>query len=217
MKIDIKFYVEDTGIGIPDDKHDQIFELFRQIEDANTRVYGGTGIGLTISHKLVEILGGKLWFASEVGKGSIFYFTIPFTGDPKSLIPKDDGQKVVLIVEDDESSFEFLKFMLTNKNYRVIWASRGLEAIKICQERSIDLVLMDINMPGMNGYEATAVIKEKFPDLPIIAQTAYAVLGDKEKAIDAGCDDYIPKPIKRKELNKLLKKYLGEMTKKPTS
>lgn len=221
----LKFFVEDTGIGIPENKQELIFDVFRQLDDTHTRVYGGTGIGLSISKKLTEFLGGKIWLESEEGKGSTFYFTIPYTklkssDKPDEIeisviaksIPLENNtpmEKTILIVEDDEASFEFLKILLENKGVTTYWAKDGKESIKYCKENpDIDLVLMDINMMNMNGYTATKKIKKFRPDLPIIAQTAYAIAGDREKAFDAGCDDYISKPIKKEILMEKIGKWL---------
>jgi len=213
---ELKFFVIDTGIGIPKDKQKLIFDIFRQVEDTDTRKYGGTGIGLSISKKLSQLLGGDIWIESEKGRGSSFFFTIPMeqsiavntsitNGNDLKGNPKDN---IILVVEDDEPSFEFLKVILSKSGYKIIWALNGEEAVTICKENmDIDLVLMDINMPVMNGYDATKAIKKLRPSLPIIAQTAYAVSGDREKAIAAGCDDYISKPIK----NELLLDKIGKL------
>lgn len=216
----ILFFVEDTGIGIPENKIEFIFDVFRQVDDSYTRQYGGTGIGLSICKKLIGFLGGDIWVESEEGKGSTFYFTIPYDG--KQLIDEATtittkvkteisiDTKTILIVEDIETSYEFLKTILQISGYKSLWAINGKEAVSCCKENTnIDLVLMDINMPKMNGYDATRAIKEFRPELPIIAQTAYAILGDREKSIEAGCDDYISKPIKQKVLIEILKKYLS--------
>lgn len=209
----IKFFVEDTGIGVSKNKQEFIFDVFRQGDESNTKVYGGTGIGLSISKKLTEILGGEIWQESEDGKGSTFYFTHPFTVVQESKSIKNlqlkavkEGlnkfaNKTILVVEDDKASYEYLKVILERQEINTLKANNGEEAIKYCKENpSIDLVLMDINMPVMNGFLATKAIKKFKPDLPIIAQTAYAIAGDKEKALEAGCDDYISKPINKKEL-----------------
>ncbi len=213
----LKFYIEDTGIGIPENKQGLIFDIFRQVEDSYTSTYGGTGIGLSISKKLAELLGGSIWLESEEGEGSTFYFEIPldeFKGVSKPII-KEAGKgnslkgKTILIVEDVKISFEFLKIVLEKSGINIIWAKNGKEAIKLCKEKTnIDLVLMDINMPVMNGYEATKRIKRFRPGLPIIAQTAYAIAGDREKSLKAGCNDYITKPIKKDKLLVIIGKHL---------
>ena len=215
----IKFYVKDTGIGIPENMQESIFDVFRQADDSTTRLYGGTGIGLTVSKKLIELLGGKIWIESEVGKGSTFYFTIPYEKPViiEKLTSSEQGRenllvgKTVLVAEDVKSSFDLINVILENKGTKTIWAKDGKEAVKLCRENSnIDLILMDINMPVMNGFEATREIKKFKPDLPIIAQTAYAVTGDREKSIEAGCDDYISKPINP---GKLLEKIVELLSK----
>lgn len=213
----LKFFVEDTGIGIPENKQELIFDMFRQVDDSYTRSYGGTGIGLSISKKLVDLLGGKIWVESESGKGSTFYFTIPFeeniakdNSEEKHTLPSYQNEdKTILIVEDDVSSLEFLKIILEKSKINILSAINGVEAIKCCKSNDgIDLVLMDINMPVMDGYIATRKIKKFRPNLPIIAQTAYAIFGDREKALAAGCDDYISKPIKKEILHKIIKNYI---------
>lgn len=215
----LKFYVEDTGIGISMDKREFIFDVFRQVDESKTKVYGGTGIGLSISKKLTELLGGEIWLESKKGKGSVFYFTIPLEGyeiqeeimeldekvqiDSVAIDTNEREQKTVLIVEDVYESSELLKILIEGDGYKTIWAKNGQEAVNFCnQNPTINLVLMDINMPVMNGFLATKAIKKFKPDLPIIAQTAYAIAGDREKLIEAGCDDYISKPIKKDELFK---------------
>ena len=215
----LKFFVKDTGIGIDKKYHDAIFNIFRQIDDTRTRKYGGTGIGLSIAKRIVEMLGGEIWVESEPGQGAIFYFTIPALSEKPQSEHKETGKvkatennfsgKTILIAEDEVSNFEFLKIFFTKMNIKVLWAKNGKEAINLCDtDPSINLVLMDIKMPLLNGYEATKRIKNKRPELPVIAQTAYATLADKEEALKSGCNDYLSKPIKIKQLNDLLKNYL---------
>ncbi len=207
----LKFYIKDTGIGIPKDKQDFIFHVFRQVEDSYTKSFGGAGVGLSIAKKLIEFLGGKIWLESEEGMGTTFYFTIPY--EEVVLVEEDDrisinkqkqneiSQKIVLIVEDDESSYKYLNLLILRLGHITHWAKNGEQAIEFCKIHSdIDLVLMDINMPVMNGYESTKKIKKLLPDLPIIAQTAYAMGGDKDKILEVGCDDYISKPINKELL-----------------
>lgn len=221
-KAEIKFYVEDTGKGIPENKQSLIFDIFTQIEDATSRAFGGTGIGLSIAKKLTEILGGKIWLDSVADKGSMFYFTIPYEGQLSEERPISKGikelskntikakEKTVLIAEDDEPSYKYLKIILEQYKINPIWVNSGLKAIQACKDNSdIDLVLMDINMPEMDGFEATREIKKFKPELPIIAQTAYAVEGDRAKAMKAGCDDYISKPIKKEVLITKIENYIS--------
>jgi len=221
----LRFYVSDTGIGISKDKQKFIFNPFRQIDDSHTRTYEGIGIGLSISKKLTELLGGSIWLESEENVGSTFYFTIPYekciTNDKSKMLETNEvsaaeskekvisSSKTLLIVEDDEASYELLKILIGNPLVNIMWAKNGSMAINYCKNnQNIDLVLMDINMPIMNGHEATKEIRKIRPKLPIIAQTAYAIAGDKEKALDAGCDDYISKPIKKELLKEKIDKWL---------
>lgn len=212
----INFSIEDTGRGIPKDQHELIFDIFRQGDDTHTRKHGGVGIGLSISRKLVELLGGRLWLESEEGKGSTFYFTIPFDEFEETDLPivkevkKENclNEKPILIVEDDEMSFKFLKTLLEKSGINTILAKDGIEAIKYCKENpDLDLVLMDIKMPNLDGFEATKQIRVFNKKVVIIAQTAYALVGDREKAIEAGCDDYIAKPIHKNVLYEIIEQY----------
>lgn len=218
----LKFYIKDTGIGIPLEKHDFIFNVFRQVDDSDTRAFGGAGLGLSIAKKLIELLGGEIWLESDVGIGSVFYFTVPYEvaefvkHTEKSEInypPINKTNKIaeknILIVEDDTSSYKFLKLLMEKFGYKTLWAENGKLAVEICKKnQDIDLVLMDINMPIMDGFEATKEIKKLNPNLPIIAQTAYAMDGDKDKILKAGCDEYISKPIRRELLFEKIEKLL---------
>lgn len=207
----LEFYVEDTGIGIPLDMQDVIFNRFRQVETTVSRQFGGSGLGLSISKAYVEMLGGKMWLTSELGKGSVFYFTIPYKKlNPKGLpgIPPINKlnfefkkTKTLLIAEDEDSNFMLLEILLSDMGINIIRAVNGIEAVEFCKSNpQIDLVLMDIKMPVMDGYEATIRIKEFKPGLPIIAQTAYSSETDKNKALACGCSDFMTKPIKRELL-----------------
>jgi len=215
----LQFFVKDTGIGIPIELQDKIFDSFRQAELELNRSYGGTGLGLAISKRLVNLLGGKIWVESEVGKGSIFYFTIPYQlANPKmenTGISKQESYVLdfdpltILVAEDEEINYLFLEEVLKELKIELIHARNGKEAVELVKSRSdIDLVLMDIKMPVMNGYEATGQIKKFNPDMPVIAQTAYALAGDRVKALNAGCDDYLSKPIKSEDLIKIIHKVL---------
>ncbi|HUW06943.1 MAG TPA: response regulator [Williamwhitmania sp.] len=205
-EIEIEFYVEDTGIGISPEMQQEIFKHFSQVESTGAREFGGSGLGLSISKAYVELLGGRVWLKSELGKGSTFYFTIPH----KKTIAKiaADNQpiggakadanitKTLLIAEDEESNYMLLEEILSNLNLNLVWAKNGVEAISICKEQEIDLILMDIKMPVMDGFEATMKIKDFNPNMPIIAQTAYSTDFDRNKAFGCGCTDYISKPFK---------------------
>lgn len=215
----LNFYVEDTGIGLPEDKLDIIFERFRQVEVGPVRNYGGTGLGLSITKNLVDLLGGEIWVESKLNEGSTFHFTLPYKKIKKQDVIKhivfsenikyNWSGKTVLIAEDDQSNFNVINEYLKEPAPNIIHAKDGEEVIEICDKNEkIDLILMDIQMPKMNGYEATKLIKRKNPKLPIIAQTAYAMSGEKIKSKKAGCDDYISKPLNRRILFGKINYYL---------
>ena len=217
----LKFFVKDTGIGIPEKLQGIIFDIFRQVDDTHTRQYGGTGIGLSVAKKLTEMMGGQIWVDSKEGEGSTFYFTVPYQEGKEAIRPAESfvvssqkelsfPGKTILIAEDDESNFEYLQVVLKKLQLIILWAKNGLEAIELSKSNpQIDLVLMDIKMPDMSGYEATKQIKKIRSDLPVIAQTAYALYGEKEKSEEAGCDDYITKPIQKEVLMKILERHLA--------
>lgn len=217
----ITFSVKDTGIGIDKKYRDLIFERFRQVDDTHTREYGGTGLGLTIVKRIADLLEGKLWFESAPGDGTEFFFRLPpdkvhfkKSKAEKRTEKPEKGNMVglkILIVEDEQSNYLFLKTVLKRIKIETLHAENGKVAIDLVKKTSdIDLVLMDIKMPEMNGYEATTIIKSIKPDLPVIAQTAYALPGDREKAINAGCDGYLEKPIDRLTLIGLIKEFSGK-------
>lgn len=217
----LQFFVKDTGIGIPMDRQKAIFERFIQADISDKMAYQGAGLGLSISKAYVELLGGKIWVESEPGRGSIFYFTIPYnTGKQAESIKKNvvlakgvegnNNTLKVLIAEDDETSTMLITKAIKKFCYEIIYAENGIETIKQCRNNpDIDLILMDIKMPEMNGYEATRQIRQFNKEVIIIAQTAYGLLGDKEKAIMAGCNDYITKPIKLDKLLGLIQLYFN--------
>lgn len=215
----LEFFVADTGDGIEEEKRSIIFERFRQGSESMTRNYEGAGLGLSIAKSYVEILGGKIWFESHLNKGSTFFFTIPCktettleTADQMiSVDLKSDSWRnnlKILIVEDDETSAEFLSLILKSYIGEILLAPNGTEAIEIfTRNPDIDLVLMDIKLPEMDGFEVTRKIREIDKDVIIIAQTAYGLSADKVKAKEAGCNDYISKPIDNTLLQALIKKY----------
>lgn len=220
-KDNLLFFVQDTGVGISTHNQEIVFERFRQEEEAHTRSFGGTGLGLPISKGLVELMGGKMWLTSEKGVGSTFYFTLPGV-IRHDEVPADKEStpltqrvnlsgKTILIVEDVPENIELISTMLRPTHARILRAENGQVAINLCHDNpSIDLVLMDIQMPVMNGYDATRAIKASRSNLPVIALTAYAFDKDKQSSADAGCDDFLAKPILKRELLQKLDKFLGK-------
>ncbi|MFW6328367.1 MAG: ATP-binding protein [Bacteroidota bacterium] len=221
----LEFFVKDTGIGISPGQHDTIFERFVQADISATRKYGGSGLGLAISKGFAELLGGKIWFESEPGKGSTFYFTIPSL--TKSHITKTDNDKktavfpgqenvnwsgyTFLVVEDDLLSSKYLELLLKKNNANVLLANNGKKAIDFFTGENtlkIDLVLMDIQLPEISGYDATRLIRKYNHSVPIIAQTAHAMTNDEKKCMEAGCNAYISKPINPTKLVSEIEKLL---------
>ena len=214
----LEFYVKDTGIGIPDDQQDKIFERFRQVSLDATREYEGAGLGLSLCKTFVKMLGGAIRVDSTLGKGSTFYFTLPYNSpsadqtrpgksDKKNDIIFQPGF-TVLVVDDDSISRLLLKGVLAGRKANVLVAENGKEAVeKVENEPGIQVVLMDMKMPVMNGYEATKCIKQSQPDLPVIAQTAFVSPSEKEAAMVAGCDAVLPKPIDTGELLTMIQRF----------
>lgn len=211
---EILFCVKDTGKGISQEHIEKIFERFYQADMSFSRGFEGTGLGLAISKGLVDLMSGKIWVESEINKGTSFYFSLPFNKINKNKSEKETNIKMqfsdrtILIAEDDDSSFIFLKMLLEKENINVIRAVNGIEVLEICKNRNdINLILMDIKMPEMNGVDATKEIKKLYPHIPVVAQTAYAFSSDKEIFLAAGCDDYIAKPIDKRKLFECINKY----------
>lgn len=200
----IEIYVKDTGIGIPENALKDIFMSFRQIDGSDTRQYGGTGLGLTISHRLTEVLGGKIRVESMENEGTCFYIQFPFSLEKEDELQKENhynwSGKKILIVDDQRNNFTYFKTAIEHTQAQIFWAKNGIEAISLCESVKVDIVLMDIQMPVMNGYEATKRIKNRNAAIPIIGQTAFVEKENKTKAFAAGCDDYIVKPVKTKTL-----------------
>ncbi|MDD1759415.1 MAG: PAS domain S-box protein [Methanothrix sp.] len=219
---EIHFAVKDTGIGIPENKIDQLFQSFSQVDASTTRKYGGTGLGLAISKRLAELMGGKIWVESELGKGSVFHFTIIAKAATEKQVVSgiNDRQSVVspkygaprplriLLAEDNEVNQMVALKMLEKIGYQADIAANGREVLQALQRQPYDLILMDIQMPEMDGFETARKIRTLWPDGPrIIAMTAYALEGDRERCLNAGMDDYISKPIRLKELQSKLIKF----------
>lgn len=217
----VNFYVEDTGVGIAAENHSLIFERFRQVSSAVAREKGGTGLGLAISKAIVNQMGGDIFVESQPGKGSKFQFKIPFISlqDSDKSFQQDLADQVgtvlswegktILIAEDEDANFTLLQLFLRNSGCEVMRARNGREAVEMVNKYPTDLVLMDLKMPVMDGFEATLSIKQRFPNLPVIAQTAFALSNDRIRAVEAGCDNYLSKPISAKTLIKTLARYLS--------
>lgn len=217
-----KFFIKDTGIGIPAEKHQSIFNRFEQADQKLNRGYEGSGLGLSITKAYVEMLGGRIWVESESGKGSCFYFTLPVKTKPgtsaiqgKAMKPETSranklANVSILIVDDEETAREYLVAILGKECKDVFVAKDGVEAIEIYRKNrnSIDIILMDIKMRGLDGFEATKDLLQLNPAVRVFAQTAYAIAVDKEKCLREGFVDYIAKPIKKEDLFKILAKWV---------
>ncbi len=213
----LEFYVQDSGIGIQKEKQEIIFERFRQVEETFTRKYGGTGLGLAISKGFVELMGGKIRMETEEDKGTTFYFTIPYkpVGAEVEIVKNTNKKnykwddKLILVVEDDETNFKYIEAALKPTKVKILHTISGNKAIELSlRNPTINLVLMDLRLPDINGLEATQSIKKMRDNLPIIAQTANAFREDRNKSIEAGCDDFIAKPFDEKKLLATINKYL---------
>lgn len=212
----VVFYVKDSGIGIDRKNHKIIFERFRQADESTTREYGGTGLGLAITKSLVEIMEGTIWLESEKGSGAVFYFSLPveFENTSSSIIQKLNEEsyswqdKSILIVEDILEGFLFLQDLIEPTHAKIFHAENGKDAIDICKSKKIDIVLMDLQLPGMNGLEATKIIKSMMPDIPVIAQTASILSDSMIEAKQAGCCEYLTKPINKDSLLETVDRYL---------
>ena len=212
----IRVYVKDTGIGIEPEKVDHVFERFVKLNSFAQ----GTGLGLSICQMIIEKIGGEIGVTSELGKGSTFYFTIPYeeagelgeifkmskTESKGNTVNRVQQIKKILVAEDVESNFILLKNLI-GREYTLLWAKDGVEAIEMYKQYQPDLILMDIKMPRMDGLEATHIIRSYSKEVPIIALTAYAFETDKELALEMGCNDFVTKPVSERTLRKALDKY----------
>jgi CheY-like chemotaxis protein len=215
----LRFYVSDTGIGISPEKQSYIFERFAQVNTETNHLYGGTGLGLSIVQGLIKAMNGEIWLQSDPGLGTTFYFNIPYKICEEPILNADETwiygisddlykNKTVLIVEDDLYNGEFLIEILSETGLKMKLTGYGKEAVEMARNFHFDLILMDINLPDITGYEAVKRILGLRPYQKIIAQTAYAANEDEQKAQDAGCIGYISKPINRKILFGMLHKHL---------
>jgi len=220
----IRFDVEDTGIGIPRDKQKAIFDAFVQADGSTSRKYGGTGLGLTISRQLAELLGGELGVTSEVGEGSVFSLAIPagldvtkqsrldlnasHTSPRKAETEQFVFSGNILVAEDVPTNQALMKSLLEKMSLKVTIVEDGNEVLQKALTGQFDLIFMDMQMPRMDGYQATKALRTQGITTPIVALTANAMIGDGQKCIEAGCDDYLTKPIERRELRRIVAKYL---------
>lgn len=215
----LEFFVKDTGVGIPKDRQDAVFERFIQADLLNAHIQHGAGLGLSISKAYVEMLGGKIWNTSEEGNGSCFYFTLPYHTMGNKMSVKQDVEVIdintlkknlkILIVEDDDVSRMLLTITLKRFSQEIVEVKTGGDAVEVCRANpDIDLVLMDLQLPELNGNDATMQIRQFNKDVVIIAQTAYGLTSDRLDAITAGCNDYISKPIDGNALVSLIQKHL---------
>ena len=213
----LQFFVRDKGKGISKEKLDLIFDRFRYSDDSYTKQFEGAGLSLPISRAYVELLGGKMWCESVEGEGSEFCFTIPCKtveakpGKPDfAVIPETNWENInILVAEDVESNYRFIETVLKRSKARLLWSKNGKEAFeKFKENKNIDLILMDMRMPLMSGFDAVIKIRKINKEIPIIAQTAFAGTDDKELILDTGCNDYISKPIDKDLLIKIVGKYV---------
>jgi signal transduction histidine kinase/CheY-like chemotaxis protein len=212
------FYVKDSGIGIPVEKQDLIFDRFRQIDESSTRSYGGVGLGLSITKGIIEQMGGKIWLESTEGKGSVFYFTIPHESplnqhEPvvfPGLVKEKLKNKAILIVDDLEESRFYLNMILKRLGAKLYFVEDGKQAIEVCKsDKEIDLILMDIQMPDIDGYETTKIIRSYREEVPVLALSAFGMYEDIEKAFAAGCVDFMSKPIQKNDLLKKISEIIN--------
>jgi CheY-like chemotaxis protein/two-component sensor histidine kinase len=208
----IEFFVKDTGIGIPENRQEAIFDRFVQADIDDRSVYEGSGLGLSITKSYVDMLGGRIWLRSSEGYGTHFYFTIPFKPYDEKVIDAspESGKAIdllkenklkILVAEDDTTSYEYISIILEEVTDEILQAENGKKAVDLIHSHpDIDLILMDVKMPVMDGYTATKQIREFNDEVKIIAQTAYSLPNDKQKALQNGCNAFITKPTNKDEL-----------------
>lgn len=214
---DIIFFVSDTGVGIPQEKINAIFERFFQINSRLRAKQKGVGLGLSICKALVEKMDGRIWIESKVKVGTTVRFALPYIpceikSKPALQFSPDENpdwsDKKILVAEDESSNFQLIRILLKETGITLDWAKNGVETLDALSDKDYDLILMDLKMPEMDGYETTKVLRRRKYQIPVIAQTAYAMSHDKEKALEAGCDDYIAKPILKEPLIDIISKHI---------
>ena len=217
---DIIFFVKDTGIGIDNEHYNTIFSNFHQVDNSLSRGYEGAGLGLPICKGYIDLMGGRIWLESEPGVGSNFFFRLPYRQydnagvqehrvQPGPSATSSDHIRKILVAEDDVTIFQYVNIILRKKNFKVLHAMDGAEAVTLFKSnKTVDMVLMDMKMPVMDGFTATGLIRKMNSDVPIIAITAYTMSGDRERTIKAGCTDYLAKPIRREALENMVAMYL---------
>jgi PAS domain S-box-containing protein len=218
----VRFFVKDTGIGVSEEHFEVIFDQFRQLDGSNTRKFGGTGLGLAICKNLVQMMGGRIWVESGPAKGTCFQVEYPLkaTGFDKQVISEVKmvhesivvgAQISILTVDDEPDTLELYQAMLTQMGHRVSVAATGYEALRILEQYPLpDLVLMDIQMPVMSGTDTLRIIRERYPEIKVVAQSAHALTGDRDRFMGEGYDDYLPKPFTAAQLEKVLLKLTGK-------
>jgi CheY-like chemotaxis protein len=216
----VQFAVSDTGIGIPEEKQSAIFLPFQQADGSISRRFGGSGLGLNISSRLVAMMNGRIWLESREGQGSTFYVTVRL---PVATAPEEPGTAIpaseplrrkalsILVAEDNTVNQRLIQHLLERRGHRVAIAQNGLAAIAAWREHPYDLILMDVQMPEMDGLEATRRIRAEEQStgrhIPIVALTAHAMKGDRERCVEAGMGDYLSKPIGVDALDRVLAQY----------
>jgi len=215
-------YVKDTGIGIASEHFDLIFDQFRQIDGSNTRKFGGTGLGLAICKNLIRMMGGRIWVESKVGGGSFFQVELPVKSS-NGILTEEPGLRIqvtsmsekrdlsIMVVDDEEDTLELYRAVLGTLGYEVSTALNGYEALKILEQKSMpDLVLMDVSMPVLSGTETLRIMKERYPGIKVVAQSAHALVGDRDRFLNEGYDEYLPKPFSDEQLAGVIDKLFND-------
>lgn len=211
-------YVKDTGIGIARDHFDVIFDQFRQIDGSNTRKFGGTGLGLAICKNLIRLMGGRIWVESKAGGGTLFQIEVPVKST-HGVLSEDQEVRFqlesrtaskglsIMVVDDEADSLELYEALLRTLDYSVVTALTGYDALKILEQKGVpDLVLMDVSMPVLSGTETLRIMKERYPDIKVVAQSAHALIGDRDRFLKEGYDEYLPKPFTEEQLSGIISK-----------